>query len=94
MKQAFSGLNSKRKEKEMNTISNNSGNKRAGSFDRRIGHTLFKVTVFTGGTDTDTAKEKMHRIIRNDLLTNRSGCAIIRAPQMSRPPEGSPDGKD
>ena len=78
----------------MNTAGNTMETRRAGSFERRIGHTLFKVTVFTGGTDTDTAKEKMHRIIRNDLLTNRSGCAIIRAPQMSRPPEGSPDEKD
>ena len=62
---------------------------KAGFFYRRIGTTLYKVSVFTSDTETDTFADKVFRVIHNEIVSGGTKCGIISAPQMSQPPEGS-----
>ena len=65
---------------------------KAGFFYRRIGTTLYKVSVFTSDTETDTFADKVFRVIHNEIVSGGTKCGIISAPQMSQPPEGSSAG--
>ena len=57
------------------------------TFYRRIGKTLFKVTVNTSKTETETARDKIVRMIQNQVSTNRKIYGIVESPQMSLPSE-------
>ena len=61
----------------------------AGFFYRRIGGTLFKVSVFTGSGYTDTLDEKISRLICSEMMTGGRNCGMMNLPQMSQPPERS-----
>ena len=57
------------------------------TFYRRIGTTLYKVTVNTSKTETDTARDKIVRMIQNQVSTNTKVYGIVESPQMSLPSE-------
>lgn len=40
---------------------------KAGFFYRRIGTTLYKVSVFTSDTETDTFADKVFRVVHNEI---------------------------
>jgi len=63
----------------------------AGFFYRRIGGTLFRVRVYTGSGYADTLGEKMSRLICNEVMTGGGNCGMMDSPQMSQPPERSPE---
>jgi hypothetical protein len=50
---------------------------------KRIGSTLYEVNCFFDPAATETAEEKLLRIIKNDL-TSRQDRAILKIPQTSR----------
>ena len=52
---------------------------------RRIGGTTYKVKVVF----SDTEKETILRMIRNEAVTTGGTCGIIDSPQMSRQSERS-----
>lgn len=61
----------------------------AGFFYRRIGGTLFRVSVYTGSGYADTLGEKIFRLICNEVMTGGRSCGMMDSPQMSQPPERS-----
>ncbi len=56
---------------------------------KRIGSTVFKVKVYLAEDGTDTAEEKMLRIIQNEVMTAEENCGIMNMPQTSRQSERS-----
>ena len=56
---------------------------------KRIGSTVFKVRVHLPEDGTETAEEKMLRIIQNEMMTVEENCGIIEMPQTSRQSERS-----
>ena len=56
---------------------------------KRIGSTVFKVKVHLAKDGTDTAEEKMLRIIQNEVMTAEDMCGIMSMPQTSRQSERS-----
>lgn len=56
---------------------------------KRIGSTVFKVKVCLAEDGTDTAEEKMLRIIQNEVMTAEEKCGIMNMPQTSRQSERS-----
>ena len=54
---------------------------------RRIGKTLYKVTVHTSKTETETARDKIIRMIQNQVSTNTKVYGIFESQQMSLPSE-------
>ena len=61
--------------------------KKGNVYHRRIGKTLYKVSVHTSKTDTETAKDKIVRMIQNQVSTNTGVYGIVDSPQMSLPSE-------
>ena len=57
--------------------------------NKRIGSTMFKVRVYLAEEGTETAEEKMLRIIQNEMMTEDAKCGIIEVPQTSRQSERS-----
>ena len=57
--------------------------------NKRIGSTMFKVRVYLAEDGTETAEEKMLRIIQNEMMTTDEKCDIIEMPQTSRQSERS-----
>lgn len=55
----------------------------------RIGSTIYKVKVVFNDTAQETMEDKILRIIRNEILTDREKCGNIELPQMSRQSERS-----
>jgi len=56
---------------------------------KRIGSTVFKVRVHLPEDGTETAEEKMLRIIQNEVMTADEICDTIEVPQTSRQSERS-----
>ena len=56
---------------------------------KRIGSTVFKMRVHLPEDGTETAEEKMLRIIQNEMMTADENCGIIEVPQTSRQSERS-----
>jgi len=56
---------------------------------KRIGSTVFKVRVYLAEDGTETAEEKMLRIIQNEVMTADEKCGTIEVPQPSRQSERS-----
>ena len=56
---------------------------------KRIGSTVFKVKVYLAEDGTETAEEKMLRIIQNEMMTADEKCGIMTVPQTSRQSERS-----
>ena len=61
----------------------------AGTMYRRIGNTLFKVRVFTSVTGSETAGEKIMRLIQKEAVQGGPSYGKIGLPQMGQPPERS-----
>ena len=57
------------------------------AYYRRIGKTLYKVTVHMSSSETETAKDKIFRMIQNQVSTNTKVYGIVESPQMSLPSE-------
>lgn len=55
----------------------------------RIGRTTYMVRVYNAEGATETAEDKIFRIIRNEAFKNDGVCDIITLPQMSRQSERS-----
>ena len=55
----------------------------------RIGSTIYKVKVVFNDTAQETMEDKILRIIRNEILTDKEKCGILEFPQMSRQSERS-----
>lgn len=55
----------------------------------RIGSTTYKVKVVFNDTARETMEDKILRIIRNEVLTDKGKCGILEVPQMSRQSERS-----
>ena len=61
--------------------------KKGNVYHRRIGKTLYKVSVHTSKTETETATDKIVRMIQNQVSTNTRVYGIVDSPQMSLPSE-------
>ena len=49
-------------------------NKEAGTFTRRVGHTTYRVGVHFSRTNTETARDKILRLVKNEAAAEkRSG---------------------
>lgn len=55
----------------------------------RIGSTIYKVKVIFNDAANETMEDKILRIIRNEVLTDKEKCGILEVPQMSRQSERS-----
>lgn len=55
----------------------------------RIGSTIYKVKVIFNDAANETMEDKILRIIRNEVLTDKEKCGNIEVPQMSRQSERS-----
>ncbi len=55
----------------------------------RIGSTIYKVKVVFNDAARETMEDKILRIIRNEVLTDKGKCGNIKVPQMSRQSERS-----
>ncbi len=51
---------------------------------KRIGSTIFKVTVYFSDTESETMEDKILRIVRNDILEKSASCGNMEVSQMSR----------
>jgi len=45
----------------------------AGTFIRRIGYTTYHVGVHFSGTSTETAQDKILRLVKNEAATGKAG---------------------
>jgi len=45
----------------------------AGTFTRRIGYTTYRVGVHFSGTSTETAQDKILRLVKNEAATGKAG---------------------
>jgi len=43
----------------------------AGTFTKRIGHTTYRVGVHFSGTNTETARDKILRLVKNEAVTGK-----------------------
>lgn len=55
------------------------------SYKKRIGSTVYKVSVVIPTEGVETMEEKILRMIRNEGSANGSECGIMDTPQVSRP---------
>lgn len=55
------------------------------SYNKRIGSTVYKVSVVVPTEGVETMEEKILRMIRNEGSANGSECGIMDTPQVSRP---------
>ena len=46
-------------------------NREAGAFTKRIGHTTYRVVVHFSDTSTETARDKILRLVKNEAVTER-----------------------
>lgn len=76
-------------EREVTINKTNCANHQPAVLYRRIGSTTYKVRVHFSDTGTETMNDKIVRLIQNEALTSAPDCAIMEAPQMSQPLEGS-----
>lgn len=56
---------------------------------RRIGGTVYRVSVVFNDAAHETMEDKILRIISNEQVTNGGTCDIMGSPQMSRQSERS-----
>lgn len=63
--------------------------KKAFSFSRKIGNTLYRANIHCSSKGTESFEEKLMRLIRHDALDIFSSYGIMKVPQASRQSERS-----
>lgn len=51
------------------SVSSSAQTREAGVFTRRIGYTVYRVGVHFSGTNTETARDKILRLVKNEAAT-------------------------
>lgn len=47
-------------------------NHEAGAFTKRIGHTNYRVGVYFSATSVETARDKIQRLVRNEIVAEQA----------------------